>query len=119
ARITLSQGDSSAAAIELRPALEYFHANGLYYYEAQASAALAACALAAGASAEMLKHLRRALDLAARYDYEYWLKHEVAAHPALFSGEEAIELLPADVRELALASSAAAAPDVVQPSQPV
>ena len=42
--------------------------------------------------------LRRALDLAARYDYEYWLRREVAAHPQLFAPPEAAELLPPDAR---------------------
>jgi LuxR family maltose regulon positive regulatory protein len=119
ARIMLAQAESSAAALELDPALEYFHAHGLYYYEAQACLALAACALAAGGGGNMIKHLRRALDLAARYDYEYWLKQEVTKQPALFSGEEAIELLPADLRDLALASSSTAAPALAQQSQTV
>jgi len=46
----------------------------------------------------MLEHLRRVLDLAARYDYEYWLRQEVAAHPEIFNSEDAQELLPADLR---------------------
>ena len=100
-RIRLTQGEQQAAPADLRPALNYFHANGLYYYEAQACMALAASGLAIGADGEMIKHLRRALDLAARYDYEYWLKQEVKRNPALFVAEEATEFLPADVRDLA------------------
>ncbi len=46
----------------------------------------------------MLEHLRRALELAARYDYEYWLQREVNHNPELFAAEEAAELLPAEVR---------------------
>jgi LuxR family maltose regulon positive regulatory protein len=107
ARIMMAQGDPQRACLELRPALEYFRTQGLYYYEAQAQLALAACGLANDAAAEMIKHLKRALDLAARFDYEYWLKQEVARHPALFSGEDASALLPADVRDVAAASSAA------------
>jgi len=114
ARITLAQGDSQAATVDLDPALEYFRTHGLYYYEAQAGVALATCALAAGAQPEMIKHLRRTLDLAARYDYEYWLKQEVRRNPALFSAEEAIDLLPSDVRDLAVASSAVAVEPIVQ-----
>ena len=37
----------------------------------------------------MLEHLRRAVDLAVRYDYEYWLKRESLNNPELFSTEEA------------------------------
>jgi DNA-binding SARP family transcriptional activator len=62
--------------------------------------ALAACEQAAGRDSRVLEHLRRALDLAARYDYEFWLKREVVNHPSLFSMQEAAELLPPDVREL-------------------
>jgi len=105
ARIMMAQGDRRAAGLELDPALEYFRSHGLYYYEAQACLALAACSLAGASAAEMIKHLKRALDLATRYDYEYWLKQEVARHPALFSAEEASALLPADLRDFAATSS--------------
>ncbi|HYE66900.1 MAG TPA: BTAD domain-containing putative transcriptional regulator [Pyrinomonadaceae bacterium] len=98
-RIMLAQAEHDAALEELQPALNYFHAHGLYYYEAQASLALASCDLAAGKDGEMLEHLRRALDLAARYDYEYWLQSETARHPRLWSHPDAVELLPADIRE--------------------
>src|SRR5262245_63345202 len=47
----------------------------------------------------MLERLRRALDLAARYDYEYWLRRELTAHPRLFATPEVAELLPPDARE--------------------
>ena len=98
-RVMLAQREYKAGRAELNNALQHFHANGLYYYEAQACIAVAACELKLGLEPEMLEHLRRALELAARYDYEYWLQREVALNPELFSGEEAAELLPADVRE--------------------
>ena len=98
-RILLALHDSNAASADLMPALEYFHQHGLYYYEAEASMALAICDLESGNELLMLEHLRRALDLAARYDYEYWLRQEVASHPGLFISEDAQELLPADLRE--------------------
>ena len=41
----------------------------------------------------------RAVDLAARYDYEYWLRREVLRNPELFAIEDTAELLPADLRE--------------------
>jgi len=97
-RIMLAQRDHAAAAGELNSALEYFHGHGLYYYEAQTSMSLAACELEAGREPQMIEHLRRALDLAARYDYEHWLRQELSSHPELFLSEYAQELLPADLR---------------------
>ena len=98
-RVMLAQTDYEAARADLQPALEYFREHGLYYYEAQASVALAACDLATGEESSNLSHLRRTLDLAARYDYEYWLQRQVADNPPLFAQAEVIELLPPDVRE--------------------
>jgi LuxR family maltose regulon positive regulatory protein len=106
-RVMLSQGEHETPRAELQAALEYFHANGLYYYEAQASLALAVSLFATGDSDTMLEPLRRALDLAARYDYEYWLQREVAHHPQLFASTDAAELLPPDVREQIPAAAAA------------
>jgi len=97
-RIMLAQRDFGAAAGELNPAVEYFRRRGLYYYEAQACMSLAACELEAGREPQMLERLRRALDLAARYDYEHWLRQELSSHPELFASEDAQELLPADLR---------------------
>jgi ATP/maltotriose-dependent transcriptional regulator MalT/DNA-binding SARP family transcriptional activator len=98
-RVLLAQGEHEAALAELQPALDYFHEHGLYYYEAQASMALAAANFAAGREAAMLAHVGRALDLAARYDYEYLLQREVGQHPQLYAQPEVSELLPAEVRE--------------------
>lgn len=97
-RILIAQQDYAAAGNDLQPALEYFRARGLYYYEAQACMNLAACDLHAGREPEMFEHLRRALDLAARYDYEYWLRQEVAHRPQLFASDVAQEMLPSDLR---------------------
>jgi ATP/maltotriose-dependent transcriptional regulator MalT/DNA-binding SARP family transcriptional activator len=97
-RIMLAQREYAAAAGELSRALEYFHQRGLYYYEAQACMSLAACESDAGREPQMIERLRRALDLTARYDYEYWLRQELAAHPELFASEDAQELLPSDLR---------------------
>ena len=98
-RILAARGEYATAHEELVKAVEYFHAHGLYYYEAQASAVLADCALHLGKEPEMIERLRRAIDLAARYDYEYWLAQQVVNHPELFAMEEALELLPLDLRE--------------------
>ncbi|MBO0861398.1 MAG: tetratricopeptide repeat protein [Chloracidobacterium sp.] len=98
-RILIAQGEEESARDELDSALGYFHQNGLYYYEAQACIAMAQCDFAAGRDVQMMERLRRALDLAARYDYEYWLRRELTAHPQLFATPEVAELLPPDARE--------------------
>lgn len=113
-RIMVAQRNYAAAATELDPALEYFHEHGLYYYEAQVCMSLAACELDSGHEPQMLERLRRALDLAARYDYEHWLHQEISFHPEFFASEEAKELLPADLRdELSTIARAAPAPGTV------
>ncbi|MGH8693493.1 MAG: AfsR/SARP family transcriptional regulator, partial [Burkholderiales bacterium] len=48
---------------------------------------------------EMMERIRRVLDLATRYDYEYWLQREISAHPRLFATPDVYELLPPDLRE--------------------
>jgi LuxR family maltose regulon positive regulatory protein len=98
-RISAARGEYERARHDLLEALEYFHSQGLYYYEAQASASIALCDLHLGNEPEMIDRLKRTIDLAVRYDYEYWLKHQIANHLQLFSSEEAQELLPADLRE--------------------
>lgn len=111
-RIMSARGDYEAAHDSLQKATAYFHANGLYYYETQASLELAVCALHQGKEPEMIERLRRAVDLAVRYDYEYWLRRQVESHPELFAVEEALELLPLDLREQAQAVRTAA-PDSI------
>jgi LuxR family maltose regulon positive regulatory protein len=98
-RIMTARGEYESARHNLLKALEYFHVHGLYYYEAQASAVIALCDLHLGKEPEMIDRLKRAIDLAVRYDYEYWLKRQIVNHPQLFSSEEALELLPPDLRE--------------------
>jgi two-component SAPR family response regulator len=107
-RVEVTQGRHEEARASLYPALKFFRSLGLYYNEAQAAMLLAVCEHAAGREVETLEHLRRALDLAARYDYEYWLQRIVAQFPELFSAPEAAELLPSDLREQLPARAAAA-----------
>jgi len=111
-RVLLALDDNELARVELEPALSYFHKHGLYFYEAQASMTLTLCDLAAGQDVHILKPLRRALDLAARYDYEYWLKREVLEHAGLFASTEAADLLPPELREELVACSTRAEPTV-------
>jgi len=98
-RVVIAQGEPEVARVELSLALDYFHEHGLYYYEAQTCIAIASCEYPLAKEREMLAHLRRAVDLALRYDYEYWLQREVLDHADIFSTEDAVEMLPADLRE--------------------
>jgi ATP/maltotriose-dependent transcriptional regulator MalT/DNA-binding SARP family transcriptional activator len=98
-RVLIAQGKTEEARVDLQPALRYFREQGLYFNEAQASMLLAVCEHDAGHDADVNEHLRRALDLAARYDYEYWLQRFVTQFPRVFSAPEAAELLPTDLRE--------------------
>jgi DNA-binding SARP family transcriptional activator len=116
-RVRIAQGEHEAARAELSPALVYFREHGLYYYEAQASTALALCALAGGREGDVLEHLRRALELAARYDYGYWLGREVEHHPRLFASREAAGLLPKELRQR-LFAALAQPPRVQTPAPP-
>ena len=98
AGIRISAREFESARAELVPALEYFRPRGLYYYEAQACIDLAACELELGHEPQMLEYLRRVMDLTARYDYDYWLRQEIARRPSLFASDLAQEILPADLR---------------------
>jgi ATP/maltotriose-dependent transcriptional regulator MalT/DNA-binding SARP family transcriptional activator len=99
-RILLSVPQYDEARNEFTAALNYFREHGLYYYDAQSCLGLAVCDHATARESSLLENLRRALDLAARYDYDYWLRQEIAAHPAVFASEDAQELLPGDLRGL-------------------
>jgi ATP/maltotriose-dependent transcriptional regulator MalT/DNA-binding SARP family transcriptional activator len=98
-RIMTARGEFETAREELLEALAYFHRHGLYYYEAQSCAAIALCSLHLGREPEMIERLKRTVDLAVRFDYDYWLKRQITHHPQLFSTEEALELLPPDLLE--------------------
>ena len=113
-RIMTAQGEHESARNELSEALQYFHDHNLYYYEAQACMALASCDLKFGEEIKMSERLRRAVDLAVRYDYEYWLKREVSRNPELFAIEETAELLPSDLREQVAQAQNQPAPGLVQ-----
>ncbi|MGH9846098.1 MAG: tetratricopeptide repeat protein, partial [Blastocatellia bacterium] len=84
-RVLLSQNELERARIELEQALDYFRQHKLHYYEVQACLTLALCDHAMEREVEMMERIRRVLDLATRYDYEYWLQREISAHPRLFA----------------------------------
>jgi ATP/maltotriose-dependent transcriptional regulator MalT/DNA-binding SARP family transcriptional activator len=107
-RVLLEQGDTEAAGADLHAAAAYFREHGLHYYEAQAAIALAAFAAATEQDPQLVQQIRRAVELAARYDYEFWLQREAVTQPELFRVPEAMELLPEEVREMMSAAPAPA-----------
>jgi LuxR family maltose regulon positive regulatory protein len=107
-RVLIAQGQSDEAREDLREAVAFFRSHGIYCNEAPAAMLLAVCEHAAGGDVSALEHLRRVLDLAARYDYEHWLRRWAAEYPQVFAGTDALELLPADLREHLLAAPAPA-----------
>jgi len=98
AAILVTQREFDTAQAHLVEALEYFRAHSLFYNEAQSCMLLAICDHNLCREPELLENLKRAVDLAVRYDYDYWLKREITSHPELFATEEAAELLPSDLR---------------------
>lgn len=102
-RLRIAEGAYDEARATLIEVLDYFRARGFYYYEAQAQLALAVCGLASRGKGpdDGLGHLRRALELSARFDYSHWLSREVAAHRELFAAPEAAALLPGNLTVIA------------------
>ncbi len=106
-RIMAARGEYQQAREDLGKSLDYFHLHGLYYYEALASMAIALCDFNLGNERGMLERLRRVVDLTVRYDYEYWLKRTIEQYGEIFSSEDALDLLPFDLREHVSSSPAA------------
>ncbi|MCI0390693.1 MAG: tetratricopeptide repeat protein [Acidobacteria bacterium] len=115
-RVMFAQGELEQAQAELEPAYDYFRQKGLYYFEAQACIVLAACDYSSGNEARTLELLARALDLAARYDYEYWMQRQVAQYAHLFSIAEVFELLPPELREQLTTQPAPRKPERTAPA---
>ncbi|HEV8590661.1 MAG TPA: BTAD domain-containing putative transcriptional regulator, partial [Pyrinomonadaceae bacterium] len=99
AQIELAEGKVEGIPKELEELNEYFHTKNHYYDEALASMLLAETYSVLGRGSEMIAHVQRALDLSARFDYEYWLRGEIRRNPAIFSNEEILERLPADLKK--------------------
>lgn len=97
--VLFAEGKTDGLDVEVGNILTFFHKQNHYYDEALASLLLAGIYFASGRRKEMIPPLQRALDLSARFDYEYWLGCEIKNNPALFKDEEVFEKLPLDLRE--------------------
>ncbi len=98
-RVRLAQSEIAGLPEEISVLVTFFQEQNLNYDEAVSSLLLAETYFALGNRKKMLPPLQRALDLAARLDYEHWLRGEIQKNPRLFSDEEVIEKLPLDLRE--------------------
>lgn len=97
--------------------VEYFSQHSHYYDEALASMLLAETRFALGKRREMIDAAKRALDLSARFDYEYWLRREIRRNPGVFGEEEIFDRLPADLREETITGGRPAAAVVESPKE--
>ncbi len=99
-RVQLAQNETDGLPEQIKELVTFFQEQNLNYDEAVSSFLLAETYFALGNRKKMLPPLQRALDLAARLDYEYWLRSEIQRNPRLFADEEVIEKLPLDLREI-------------------
>lgn len=98
-QVDLAEGKLDGLDQHIRELLDYFSRHNHYYDEALASMLLAESYFAQGNWKEMIEPVRRAIDLSARFDYDFWLRREIRRNPAIFGNEEIAERLPTDLRE--------------------
>jgi DNA-binding SARP family transcriptional activator len=98
-QVDLAEGKTDGLAEAIEALLNFFRGQSHYYYEALASMLLAETLFATGRARELIGPVRRALDLSARFDYDYWLRNEIRRIPKIFGLEEIAERLPADLRK--------------------
>jgi LuxR family maltose regulon positive regulatory protein len=99
ARVDLAEGKLDGLAERISELLAYFHERNHYYDEAIASMLLAETYFKLGDIPSISKPIQRALDLSARFDYEYWLRNEIRRNRGLFELEDIAEMLPADLKQ--------------------
>jgi LuxR family maltose regulon positive regulatory protein len=110
-QIDLAEKKTDGVVDQVEKIVEYFREQGQYYYEAVASMLLAEALFATGHVRDVVEPVRRALDLSARFDYDYWLRSEIRRNADIFNIEEIAERLPGDLkRELGTAAAAQTVP---------
>jgi len=121
AKLALAQADlidarSDGLVDRLADLLAFFHDESHFYDEALAAMLLAQAVFARGREGDAVPYVQRALDLSARFDYDFWLRREIRQNTELFSIEEIAERLPADLRgELREPGQAQPAAETPQP----
>jgi ATP/maltotriose-dependent transcriptional regulator MalT/DNA-binding SARP family transcriptional activator len=105
-RVEMAAGRAIEAEASLTEAATLARGGGLYYDEARAATSLARLLWGAGRGNDALAHLRRAVELAIRYDYSYWLAAEAAGSADLFraaidrgiAADYLLQVVPAEAR---------------------
>jgi ATP/maltotriose-dependent transcriptional regulator MalT/DNA-binding SARP family transcriptional activator len=98
-QVDLAEGNLDGLSKKIDEVLEFFSRHNHYYDEALAAMLLAEVYYAQNDQNEMIGAARRALDLSARFDYDFWLRREIRRNPGIFGNEEIFERLPIDLRE--------------------
>lgn len=97
--VDAAEGKTDGLPERIEELLAFFHSRNHYYDEALASMLLAETFYALDKKKELVAPIQRALDLSARFDYEYWLKNEIRRNPGIFEHEDILEKLPPDLRK--------------------
>lgn len=106
AQIDLAENKTAGLRERVAALIERFQTDNHYYDECLASMLMAETVFDADKPAEALPYIDRVLDLAARYDYDHWLRQQMRRRPDIFQVETIAERLPFDLsEELAAASS--------------
>lgn len=116
AQVDLAEGKLEGLGDRVRQLLDFFSRENHYYDEALAAMMLAEVFSATEKRGEMIEAVRRAIDLSARFDYEFWLRREIRRNPAIFETEEIFERLPLDLRE-ELSADRSVAPEGATPQE--
>ncbi|PYS98300.1 MAG: hypothetical protein DMF63_16740 [Acidobacteria bacterium] len=98
-QVDLADGKSEGLSEKIESVLKYFSEHDHYYDEALAAMVLAETYFSQGNQKETIEAAKLALDLSARFDYDFWLRREIRRSPGIFGDEEIFERLPADLRE--------------------
>ncbi len=112
AQVELADGKLEGLEKKIEELLEFFSRQNHYYDEALAAMLLAETYFVQNRQKEMIEPVRRALDLSARFDYEYWLRREIRRNPGIFGNEDIFERLPLDLRQ-ELSAERSIAPDMI------
>jgi DNA-binding SARP family transcriptional activator len=99
ARVDLAEKQTEGLAEKVAEIREFFNRESNYYDEATAAMLEAEIYAATAEDGRVAEPAQRALELSARFDYEYWLRGEIRRHPEIFRNEDVFERLPLDLRE--------------------
>lgn len=104
---------------------EYFQQHGNYYDEVLAAMLLAETFATTGELRNVSEPVLRVVDLSARFDYEYWLRQQIAKNPQIFAIEDVFERLPLDLKDHVTSAGTKVKPSVtittvsdVHPTEP-